>query len=225
MEAITKNILITAHAGCMGTAADSIESVAKGLEEGTDVIEVDVRFTNDQVPVLSHNRFSKSGISSLVKLEEVFVLIKESEHVVLNKDLKEYDAQCLSALNEIIVRTNMKDKIFFSGIQEENTEKIKRHCPECAYLLNYMPVNHQMENMHDAQTLLTFVNRSGAFGINLEKHFVTQEIVEIFHKNGKIVSVWTVDEKEFMEKMIGLGVDSITTRNVELLKSLLRCFP
>lgn len=44
-----KRPLITAHSGCMGTAPNSLQSVAAGLRAGAEVIEVDVRMTRDGV--------------------------------------------------------------------------------------------------------------------------------------------------------------------------------
>ncbi|MDU2243497.1 MAG: glycerophosphodiester phosphodiesterase, partial [Paenibacillus sp.] len=59
---------------------------------------------------------------------------------------------------------------------------------------------------------------SRCFGLNVPYQLVRPELVDAAKQAGLAVYVWTVSEPEDMRRMAGLGVDSITTRNVaELL--------
>ncbi|MGI6439175.1 MAG: glycerophosphodiester phosphodiesterase family protein [Sphaerochaetaceae bacterium] len=50
-------IVITAHSGCENTPLNSLESVLKGIEVGSDAVEIDIRSSHDKKPVLSHDPF------------------------------------------------------------------------------------------------------------------------------------------------------------------------
>ena len=47
-------------------------------------------------------------------------------------------------------------------------------------------------------------------------------LVDLFHESGRLVSVWTVDEETEMNRLIKLGVDSITTNEIEILLNKLK---
>lgn len=53
-----------------------------------------------------------------------------------------------------------------------------------------------------------------------EIELATEEFVEAAHEGGKAVHVWTVNEKEEMEALIGRGVDGIITDRPSLLMSI-----
>lgn len=56
--------------------------------------------------------------------------------------------------------------------------------------------------------------------INLHYSFVTRKRVEEFHEMGCKVAVWTVDDEATMRWARTIGVDSITTNQLALLKSV-----
>lgn len=47
--------------------------------------------------------------------------------------------------------------------------------------------------------------------IDIEEHLLTQELMDLFHKKKLKVNAWTVDEKEMLDKLEGMGIDYITT--------------
>lgn len=53
--------------------------------------------------------------------------------------------------------------------------------------------------------------RLGAYSINLSSKIVTQSVVEQAHKEGLKVFVYTVNQKEDMEKLKQMGVDGVFT--------------
>ncbi|MCL2023517.1 MAG: hypothetical protein FWG82_04010, partial [Oscillospiraceae bacterium] len=80
--------MITAHAGALGTRANSLESLKTCVDffGASGCIEVDVRFNGAGVPVLTHNApiFGENTL----ELSRLFELIKGT-NITLNLDLKE----------------------------------------------------------------------------------------------------------------------------------------
>jgi glycerophosphoryl diester phosphodiesterase len=69
--------------------------------------------------------------------------------------------------------------------------------------------------------LVRIVKNSGAVGINFNKDSATKELVDTFHENNLLVSIWTVNEEKDMFKILYFAPDNITTRNPDVLKTLL----
>ena len=51
--------------------------------------------------------------------------------------------------------------------------------------------------------------------IDIEDKLLTQDLVDIFHKKNLKVNCWTVDTKEGLQKLEDMGVDYITTNELD----------
>lgn len=80
---------ITAHSGCDGTAADSIESVSAGIRNGADGVEVDVRYNGRGELILSHDRDKTGEYPGHPGLAEAFELVRKDGRIGINCDIKE----------------------------------------------------------------------------------------------------------------------------------------
>lgn len=213
-------ILITAYVGCMNTECDSLESVYAGIQEDADIIEVDIRFDADGVPVLSHDPVNKVQGQGTVMLKEVFYVIKSYPKIIVNLDIKEMDG--IESLYKLILSMDLKDKIILTGVEPRYVECVQKYCPGIPYLLNYdpNPAKIFMNNIKYIRELLDMTIKSKAIGINLYYLFATDELINEFHNAGMKVFVWTVDDEEDIEEMIRRRVDSITSCQVDLLTRL-----
>ncbi len=50
---------------------------------------------------------------------------------------------------------------------------------------------------------------------------VTRKLVELAHRHGKQVHVWTIDDADEMERLLDLGVDGIVSDQIDVLKQVL----
>lgn len=216
---MAKKILVTAHTGCMGTKDNSVESFLAGVSSGVDIIEVDVRFTKQGVPVLSHDAFPDGTEDSLVKLSTIFELLSEHKDVMVNLDMKEKHE--LSVVGSMIHEAGLAARVFYTGIEPEWLDTVRRDSPGIRYLVNGEPDSAKITDPDYLSALVSAVINSGAMGINLHHRFITPEVVDAFHSAGSKVFIWTVDDEAGMKRMIELGVDSITTRNVDMLINIL----
>lgn len=62
----------------------------------------------------------------------------------------------------------------------------------------------------------------GVDGFNVDDKALTEERLAMFHKAGKSVAVWTVDDAPLMKKLAGWGVDSIITNKPDACLATLK---
>jgi glycerophosphoryl diester phosphodiesterase len=51
---------------------------------------------------------------------------------------------------------------------------------------------------------------------------LTPGLVELVHRAGKLIHIWTVDDSEEMVRLIDAGVDGIFTDRIDTLKAVLQ---
>lgn len=209
-----KDFTITAHTGCENTPDNSIGSVLKAFDSGADIFEIDIRFNENGVPVLSHDA-PKGGE---VKLDEVFSLLADNKGMLCNLDIKATDE--LKAVLLCAKKYDLLDRIFYTGITEAFVECVKKETPEIFYYLNTDVASPEDHSSEYISSLVDKVKNSGAIGLNCYFGHVTEKLIEAFHESGLLVSVWTVNEETDMIRMMKMKPDNITTRKPSLLKTM-----
>ena len=211
-----KNFTITAHTGCENTPDNSIESIEKGVQCGADIVEFDIRFNENNFPVLSHDEPTGGEVT----LEQAFVKLSEYENLKVNLDIKCTDN--LSAVQTLAKKYNLLGRAFYTGVFEEFVDAVKTDSPEIPYFLNITdvlpPDEHTEEYLH---SLVKKVKNSGATGINFHFGNASEKLVEVFHRNNLQVSIWTVNEVEDFKRIKKFNPDNITTKLPATIKSLI----
>lgn len=206
-----KTMTITAHTGCVGTEENSLQSIEKGVEYGAQIIEFDVQYYNG-IPVLSHD--APKGAE--VTLEEAFLKVKEYDNLKVNVDIK--SVEYIHTVGEVAEKTDVKDRIFFTGVNDDFVSAVKKNCPDIEYYLNVKVLPKRKQTDEYLNSLVKKVKDSGAIGINFNKKSATKRLVEVFHKNGLLVSIWTVNGYFKFRKIMSFGPDNITTRRPDKFK-------
>jgi len=100
------------------------------------------------------------------------------------------------------------DNTCFISFKYSNLELIKQLRPEqkCQYLMSGKAVI-------DA----AMIDKLAAAGMDLDVHYsaLTEENIKACHDAGIVVNTWTVDDPETAQRLIGWGVDQITTNILE----------
>ena len=213
---LPENFTYTAHTGCCGTDDNSLESIKVGIENGAQIVEFDLYFNNENIAVLSHDKPKGNEVT----LDEAFKLISSYETVKVNVDVKLCNDN-LHIVYDLAEKYNITDRIFFTGINLEDVETVKKGCSTVPYYLNYEVLKENKQTQEYLNDLVKIVKDSGAVGINFNKDSATKELVDTFHNNGLLVSIWTVNEEKDMHKILYFAPDNITTRNPDILKELL----
>lgn len=231
--------LITAHAGCMNTVPNSIESIMKGIETGADIIEVDVRATKDGVPILIHdpsintiqdeqiqvNEITFENLEKHINNKMVTLLealdIAHQYNIVLNLDIKSLDA--IDSIAALVNYEKMNNHVILSGCKKEKAIYLYNNYPQFQYLLN-VDTNSLSEEDFNQQSIIEEIcneaNSMSCCGINIDYKYCNEEIIKYFHSRFLPVAVWTIDNECDMEKYIELGVYSITTNKINTLKHI-----
>lgn len=207
------NFTYTAHTGCVGTEENSLESIEAAVKHGADIVEFDLNFTAEGEPVLAHDE-PKGGE---VTLDEAFKKIAEYENLKVNVDVK--NTLALGKVKALAEKHGILERIFYTGIDEIFVEAVQRDTPDIPYYLNVGVEKNQSEEY--LNSLVQKVKDCGAVGINVNKDNATKKLVDIFHKNGLLVSIWTVNNTADIYRILSCSPDNITTRRPDKFQKIL----
>lgn len=213
---LPENFTVTAHSGCEGTSDNSMESIDKAFECGGDIFEVDVRFDKDGVPILTHDE----PIGGELTLEDAFKKLAQYPGLRCNIDIKCTDN--LKAIPLLAEKYRVSDRIFYTGINENFVDDVKKSTPEIPYYFNTDLLSPEEQSDEYFRLLVKKVKDCGAIGINCNHQNATAEMVEDFHKNNLLVSIWTCNEEADMIRILNITPDNITTRRPSLLRMIIK---
>lgn len=208
---IPKKFTVTAHTGCGGTAPNTVDSMKNGVSAGADIVEFDLNFTKNGEPVLSHNE----PLSGAVPLADAFKFLSEHKNIKANVDVK--STSNLSSVAETAEKYGVTERIFFTGIFTEDVTAVERFCPQIPFFLNYSVNPKGSTDIAYLSHLIEIVKNCGAVGINMHYKSASKQLVEAFHNEGLLVSLWTVNSKSELARMLKLCPDNITTKHPEKL--------
>ena len=205
---------VTAHTGCCGTPDNSLEAIDTAVKYGADTVEFDLQFTEAGEPVLSHDAPKGNNVT----LDEAFAKISTYKNITVNVDVK--TTAHLEKIKPLADKHGITDRIFYTGIFEENVSAVRKDSPGIPYFLN-VKVN-KSKNREYLLSLVKLVRDCGAVGINFNKKSATKELVEVFHENGLLVSIWTAKTTRDIYRILALSPDNITTRRPDLAEKILK---
>lgn len=211
---IPEGFTLTAHTGCEGTLDNSLEAIEKGAATA-DIVEFDLSFTDSGEPVLAHDKAEKDSIA----LKDAFETAAKYKNLKVNVDCKSTDN--LAIVPEIAEACGILDRIFYTGIEEKDVEAVRMQTPDIEYYLNADIIKSKKNDEDYIRSLVSLTKDSGAIGLNINFGGVSEKMVEIFHKEGLKISVWTVNKEKDMHKVLAFGCDNITTRQPTKLKGII----
>ena len=203
---LPENFTITAHTGCEKSKDNTIESLNAAYESGADIAEFDLNFDSTGNAVLSHN----APIEGCITLDDAFRCIATYKKIKVNVDVK--STNNLKAVVACAEKYSLTERIFYTGIGEEYVPAVKQQTPSVIYYLNVAVDRKRKNDVVYLNRLADFVEQQGAVGINLNKKGCSAKLVEVFHQRKLLVSVWTVNKKFEMLKILSFAPDNITTR-------------
>ena len=222
---------VTAHTGCMGMPEHSEESLHAALALGADIYEDDIRVTRDGMLVLAHDDEvvladgNHGSISSLtldelnagllqpIPLLEPMLRQIGAAGKTMNLDIKM--PASLEPVFQMLTRLQMTDQAFLSGCEYEVAMEANRYGNNVPKLLNVNVDSFRTLDYAEAVKQACHEARSAdCFGLNMPYVLIRPELMETAEREQLKVYAWTVTDASDMARLAGLGVASITTRNV-----------
>ncbi|MEV6330896.1 glycerophosphodiester phosphodiesterase [Streptomyces sp. NPDC051909] len=207
---------------------NTVPSIVSAFERGADAVEVDVRLTADGVPVLLHDDTLKRlwGFDrplSAVPLAELRELTEDGVPTLREALIAAGPHRLMLDLpggNTASVRT------IVDTVRECGAGERVYYCAGGTAMLDVRAADPGAEIALTWNSLApprpVLLDAVRPRWLNYRFGLASRQLVERVHRAGLLVSVWTPDTKRNLRKLIGNGVDSITTNRVDALAAVLR---
>jgi glycerophosphoryl diester phosphodiesterase len=229
--------LVIAHRGSSGHRPENtLPAYELAVEQGADMIEVDLHRTRDGAVVVTHDEglagLGGRGEIADATLAEVRALdagggarvptLAElldgyGTRIPLNLELKrgtyveypELEAETLAAL----ASRGLLDRVLFSSFYDPVLRRLRALSPPARIAL--------LISRRSAFSAIDRAKALGAEALNPEVSLVTRALVEEAHAAGLAVYVYTVNEAAEMDRLLALGVDGLFTNYPDRLRRIL----
>ena len=162
--------------------------------------------------------FRGQGIT-VTTLEEVFQAFPE-KHMTI--EIKKSNASMVRPFCELIRKYEMQDKVLVASFYDDKIKEFRAECPEVA-----------TSSAKQETTVFVLLSKAFLSGFYSPKFLslqvpeesggitiMTEAFVRAAHARGLAVEVWTINDKETMQKLISWGVDGIMTDRPDILMEL-----
>lgn len=233
------HLVVTAHRGASSVAPENtLSAMVAAVEAGAEFAELDVGLSRDGEVVLMHDRTldrTTNGTGNLgdYSLEELRGLeagswfnqgftgepIPTLREVIrfakgqlkLNIEIKnsQEEPTIAAAVVDIIRSEDFVEECMVTSFSRETIEEVKRIAPEI------------MTGFIFGEDYPDDVFQGGWEVLSSNHKVVDSTFVARAKEGGKKVHVWTVDDRDLMLRLIGLGVDGIISNRPALLLEVL----
>ncbi len=221
---------IIGHRGAAGEALENtLESFLLAINQGADMIELDLQLTRDSQLVAFHDwglerlagERSVVEASSLSCLQQVAVRDTRSERpqrvqipslqevlaelpgaLPLNLELKRRTADPVQMATALAGSIRGRSQILVSSFDWKLLEEVKQALPDCPLA----PIGRE-----EPRALLEAADRLGAFSIHCSRRIADRDIIEAAVLQGRPLLVYTVTEAQEARRLFGWGVKGVFT--------------
>lgn len=234
------NASVTAHRGDAGKAPENtMPAFEQAVEDGADIIELDVRQTKDGVYIIMHDEslyrtanvrhkvgevdydyISKLDVGSyfdrsydgthIPTLEEVLIFAKEND-VFLNIELKpaDTDQNYVQGIVNLLHEYDFVDQCMLGSQSVKALREAKELDPEISTL--YIMT----------MAFGDFAGMQGIDGFSIKHTYISNNMVSKIHAKGKKIYAWTVNNEAYIKDLLLLDVDGIITDNPAETKEII----
>ncbi|MXM66995.1 glycerophosphodiester phosphodiesterase [Streptomyces sp. HUCO-GS316] len=223
-----KNLTAVAHRGDpYRFRENTLDSLRSALRQGADAVEIDVRLTRDGMPVLLHDETLKR----LWELDRPLRSLSADEVRGLTDGGVPTLAQALTATHGSRVLLDLPGtpdaravRRVVDTVRECGAEDRVYYCAGAPVMLAVRATAPAAEIALTWTTLApprpALLDAVRPRWLNYRFGLVDPELAARVHRDGYLLSVWTPDTRRSMRRLLGAGVDSITTNRIGTLCAL-----
>ena len=222
-----RTVSVVAHRGDpYRVRENTLPSLRSAIERGADAVEIDVRLTRDGVPVLLHD----DSLKRLWGHDRPLARLTHAE-------VAELTGGGVPTLRDALLAVGAhRLMIDLPGATEESVRTVVGTVREhgagervyyCAGATTMLAVRAADPSAEIAMTWTTSAPPRPALleavrprWLNYRFGLLGADLTDRVHKDGMLVSAWTVDTRRSMRRLIGYGVDAITTNRVDVLHAV-----
>jgi glycerophosphoryl diester phosphodiesterase len=150
-----------------------------------------------------------------IKMATLDEALKASPSQRFNVDLKSKEREIVAAFEKVVVDNDAQNRVLCASFHLDNLRLMRQNNKDILTSLTTLEViplllrqklSLSAKNIKRERTLV-FQVPVKQWGIQV----ITKEFIEYFHAIGAIIMVWTINDKEKMEKLFKMGVDTIMT--------------
>lgn len=236
--------LVIAHRGASAYRPENtLPAYALAVEQGADMIEIDLHLTNDSRIVIAHDsdldHFGASGSiaeSSLAEMKALDaghkkgvaaevptleeVLDAYGHRIAFNLEFKwAAHGDYLGLESRTLKALNSRgllDSTLFSSFRESVLRELKRLSPDSRIALLIDPLDSEENRNRMVERAVAL----GAEAVNPHHFFVNPAMVEAAHQHDLAVYTYTVDDEEEMRRVVEAGVDGIFTNRPDRMRAI-----
>ncbi len=239
-HSLSDEIVVTSHRGYSSAAPENtIPAFQMSIDAGAEYAELDAQMTKDGVVVLTHDTSLRrcTGLNA-----DVYDLTyAEIEQLDAGSYFgKKFAGTRIPTLRQVLRLCKGKIKLNIEIKPSAQTptleEEVVRLIYETGFAEDCTVTSKSLETLAKIKALAPeirtgYITASGFLGFHdqrevdfysIENSSITVLTVWQAHLRGKMVSAWTVNREEDVERMIRLGVDDIITDDPTLVQNVLR---
>ncbi|MFH9552253.1 glycerophosphodiester phosphodiesterase [Streptomyces sp. NPDC051445] len=225
-----QNVTAVAHRGDpYRFRENTLDSLRSALALGADAVEVDVRLTRDGVPVLLHDETLKR----LWEQDRPLRALSAAEVRGLTAGAVPTLAEALAATGGSRLMLDLPGtrevrtaRRIVDVVREAGAADRVYYCADATAMLAVRAADPSAEIALTRTSLApprpALLDAVKPRWLNYRFSLVDRDLAARVHHGGHLLSVWTPDTRRSMRRLVGLGVDSITTNRVEVLTALRR---
>ncbi|MCF4140576.1 glycerophosphodiester phosphodiesterase [Streptomyces sp. Tue 6430] len=206
---------------------NTLDSLRSALDRGADAVEIDVRLTRDGVPVLLHDETLKR----LWERDRPLRSLSAAEVRGLTGGGVPTLAEALAATGDSRVMIDLPGtrevrtaRRVVDAVREAGAAERVYYCAGAGAMLAVRAADPSAEIALTCTSLApprpALLAAVEPRWLNYRFPLVDRDLVDRIHRDGLLLSVWTPDTRRSMRRLIGLGVDSITTNRIDVLRAL-----
>lgn len=213
---ITGGITIGCHATENSKAVNTVSGIKEAVRLNADVVSVDICFNKSSEPVLCDDY---DNAENSPKAEEAFKLLNKNKYKKIKLNLNIVQLSSLKALNALIAKYNLADRIIISGIDEEHYSVISGKETPAKLYFDYSP-DKSMDAKTLSEDISSFCNKYSVSGIMIPLEAVNKTVIKALQYCNIPYFIKKVNSKSDMCRVMSFGASYIETDSPEELSDL-----